>query len=221
VYVVGWDDYIAPLAANGRDSLDRVLAALQRRRKSAHVELARTLRSDACRDVLASWREWLDDPGVVPLDHRRLGPVVARRVAKAQAKILADGRAITPDTPAERLHDLRKDTKKLRYLLECFGSLFPAKERKAFVSQLKALQDNLGEHQDAEVHLAQLRELAHDLHARATVDTDALLAMGRLSDHLDRRRAEERAAFVDRFAAYDTKANRRALDAMIRKASAG
>ena len=83
------------------------------------------------------------------------------------------------------------------------------------------MQDNLGEHQDAEVHLAQLRELAHDLHARATVDTDALLAMGRLSDHLDRRRAEERAAFVDRFASYDTKANRRTLKAMLRKVSAG
>jgi CHAD domain-containing protein len=219
VYVIGWDDYVAPLAATGRDSLDRVLVALQRRRKAAHAELARTLRSDACRAVLDGWREWLTDPDVAPLDDRHLGPVVARRVAKAQAKVLSDGRAITPDTPAERLHDLRKDAKKLRYLLECFGSLFPNKPRKAFVSQLKALQDNLGEHQDAEVHLAQLRELAHDLHARATVDTDALLAMGRLSDLLDRRRAEERAAFVERFAAYDTKANRRALKALLRKAS--
>jgi hypothetical protein len=45
--------------------------------------------------------------------------------------------------------------------------------------------------------------------------------MGRLSDHLHRRRAEERSAFVERFAAYDTKANRRTLDAMLRKASAG
>jgi CHAD domain-containing protein len=221
VYVVGWDDYVAPLAAEGRDSLDRVLAALQRRRKAAHAELARTLRSDACREVLDGWTRWLADPHVSPLDARHLGPVVARRVAKAQHKVLTDGRSITPDTPAERLHDLRKDTKKLRYLLECFGSLFPAKDRKAFVAQLKALQDNLGEHQDAEVHLAQLRDLAHDLHARATVDTDALLAMGRLSDHLDRRRAEERAAFVDRFAAYDTKANHRILDAMLRKASNG
>ena len=140
---------------------------------------------------------------------------MADRIEKAQNKVLRDGRAITPASPGERLHDLRKDAKKLRYLLECFGSLFPADERKAFVSQLKDLQDNLGEHQDAEVHLAQLRDLAHDLHERSVVDTDALLAMGRLSDQLERRRAEERAAFAKRFAQYDRKSNRKALARML------
>jgi CHAD domain-containing protein len=112
------------------------------------------------------------------------------------------------------LHDLRKDAKKLRYLLECFGGLFPAKPRRAFVGQLKALQDNLGEHQDAEVHLAQLRVLARELHAEG-VDADVLLAMGRLGDQLERRRRQERDDFAARFAAYDTKANRRALDELI------
>lgn len=219
VYVLGWDDYIAPLGPGDRGSLDRVLVELEKRRKAAHLELARALRSDECRELLDSWRLWLAALAVEPTDDLRLGPFVAKRIAKAQHKVLTDGRAITPSSPPERLHDLRKDTKKLRYLLECFGSLFPNKARKAFVSQLKALQDNLGEHQDAEVHLAQLRDLAHDLHARATVDTDALLAMGRLSDHLDRRRTEERAAFVERFAAYDTKANRRVLESLLRRVS--
>jgi CHAD domain-containing protein len=221
VYVLGWEDYTSPLGSVDRGSLDRVLVELQKRRRSAHADLARALSSDECGELLYSWRSWLTDPTVVPTDDRRLGSVVVKRIAKAQHKVLTDGRAITPTSPPERLHDLRKDTKKLRYLLECFGSLFPKKGRKAFVSQLKALQDNLGEHQDAEVHLAQLRELAHDLHARATVDTDALLAMGRLSDHLHRRRAEERVAFVERFAAYDTKANRRALKSLLRGAASG
>jgi len=211
VYVLGWDAYVAPLAASGTSSLDRVLAELEARRRKAHADLAAALRSEMCRRLLDSWRAWLVDPDVEAVEEQVIGPVIAERIAKAQDKVLTDGRAITPSSPPERLHDLRKDTKKLRYLLECFGSLFPTKPRKAFVSQLKALQDNLGEHQDAEVHLAQLRELAHDLHERATVDTDALLAMGRLSDHLDRRRAEERAGFVERFAAYDSKANRKAL----------
>lgn len=211
VYVLGWDDYVGPLALDDPRSLDRVLAELEARRLAAHAELADVLRSDRCRGVLDSWQRWLVDPDVVGETDAPIGPVVAKRIAKAQDKVLTDGRSITPASPPERLHDLRKDTKKLRYLLECFGSLFATKPRKAFVNQLKALQDNLGEHQDAEVHLAELRDLAHDLHARATVDTDALLAMGRLSDHLDRRRARERADFVERFAAYDTKANRRIL----------
>lgn len=221
VYVLGWDGYVAPLALHDPTSLDRVRTELEARRQVAHAELVSVLRSDACHDVLDGWRRWLVDPDVVASHEQHIGPVIAKRIAKAQDKVLTDGRAITPAAPPEWLHDLRKETKKLRYLLECFGSLFPTKARKAFVGQLKALQDNLGEHQDAEVHLAQLRDLAHDLHARAFVDADALLAMGRLSDHLDRRRAQERADFVERFAAYDTKANRRSLAGLLDEVADG
>ena len=186
VHVIGWDAYVAPLSDVDRRALGRVLSEVEARRRTAHAQLADVLRSAATHDVLDGWRSWLDDPEVGPVDAQPLGPFVAHRIAKAQKKVLRDGRLIDPASPAERLHDLRKDTKKLRYLLECFGGLFKAKPLKTFVSQLKALQDNLGEHQDAEIHLGQLRELAHDLHERATLDTDALLAMGSLSDHLDR-----------------------------------
>ncbi len=88
-----------------------------------------------------------------------------RRIEKAEQRLIDHGRAITPDTPAEDVHEVRKDAKRLRYLLECFGSLLPTTERKAFVKRLKALQDNLGEHQDAEVHADMLRTMAGELPA--------------------------------------------------------
>ncbi|MGH9275859.1 MAG: CHAD domain-containing protein [Acidimicrobiales bacterium] len=219
VHVLGWDDYLAPLSDVDRRALDRVLAEVEARRRDAHTELADVLQSDTTRDLLATWRSWLTDPDVEATDPQPLGPFVARRIAKAQDNVLRDGRSIDPTTPAERLHDLRKDTKKLRYLLECFGGLFKAKPLGAFVSQLKALQDNLGEHQDAEVHLGQLQELAHQLHERATVDAEALHAIDRLGDHLDRRRRHERERFAKRFAAYDRKANRKTLDTLLRRAA--
>jgi CHAD domain-containing protein len=221
VYVAGWDAYIAPLGLDGGSGLDKVKSEIEDRRRLAHAELSAVLRNDACGDLIDGWRAWLADPSLEVRPKPHLGPVVARRIEKAQDKVLTDGRAITASSPGERLHDLRKDTKKLRYLLECFGTLLPADERKAFVSQLKALQDNLGEHQDAEVHLAQLRDLAHDLHERAVVDTDALLAMGRLSDVLERRRSDERSSFAERFANYDRKANRKALETMLARVRKG
>ncbi len=45
--------------------------------------------------------------------------------------------------------------------------------------------------------------------------------MGRLSDHLDRRRQHERDDFARRFAAYDTKANARVLEQLLREAADG
>lgn len=220
VYVLGWDDLVAPIGADDPGALDRVRDELQARRLAAHRALANALRSETCHDVLSSWRGWLDGPADAP-SGRSLGPLVAQRTQRAQDRLLAHGRAIDADAPAEDLHDLRKDAKKLRYLLECFGSLHPTKARKAFVGQLKALQDNLGDHQDAEVHLEHLRELARDLHDRSRVDADTLLAMGRITDHLERRRQAERDDFMERFKAYDTKANRRALEALLAQAAAG
>ncbi len=220
VYVLGWDDLVAPIAGEDHLALDKVRSELQARRLAAHRALANALRSETCHDLLTSWRQWLETPDGAP-SGRALGPLVAQRTERAQERLLAHGRAITAASPAEDLHDLRKDAKKLRYLLECFGSLHATKARKAFVSQLKELQDNLGEHQDAEVHLEHLRELARDLHDRGRVDADTLLAMGRITDHLERRRQAEREAFLGRFRAYDTKANGRALTLLLADAAAG
>jgi CHAD domain-containing protein len=214
VYLLGWDAYVAPLGSEERASLETVRAALCTRQRAAHRELSEQLRSPRAHSLLEGWQRWLTDPEVDERGAGPIGPVVAKRIAAAQSTVLRDGRRIHPDSPGERLHDLRKDAKKLRYLLECFGGLFPSKPRRAFVGQLKALQDNLGEHQDAEVHFGQLRVLARELHDDG-VGADVLLAMGRLSDQLERRRREEREAFAARFAAYDTKANRRALDDLL------
>ena len=108
----------------------------------------------------------LDDDQRVDRAARPLGRLVGKRIARAHGVLIDNGRLIGPDTPAEHFHDLRKDAKKLRYLLECFGGMLPDKPRKQYVKRLKALQDNLGEHQDAEVHVALLRDIAGELDAR-------------------------------------------------------
>lgn len=146
---------------------------------------------------------------------RPLGPVVLKRIVEAQDQLLARGRAIGPATEAEELHELRKDAKRLRYLLECFGGLLPASARKPFVQRLKALQDNLGEHQDTEVHTAQLKAMNQELHGAPGVTADTLLAMGRLTEVFGRRRLQAREEFAARFSAYDTKQTARALTSLL------
>jgi len=212
VYVLGWGDLVATLDASDRAAVQPLLDALDADRRRAQAKMARVLSSTRTAGLLADWRAWLDDAEVEPDSRSRtVGDVIASRIDRAQSVLLDEGRAITPDSPAEALHDLRKDAKKLRYLLECFGSLFPAPPRKAFVGQLKALQDNLGTFQDLEVQINELRELAHVLHSRSGTSADTLLATGRLIDHLEQARHRERDDFVDRFAAYDTSDNRRRL----------
>jgi CHAD domain-containing protein len=218
VYLLEWDSYVAPLEPSVAAALAPVRSELEERRRSAHDGLAAGLRSERYEELVAGWERWLRDPsdaGETAHGASPVGPLVADRIAAAQARLLEHGRAITPASPPDALHDLRKDAKRLRYLLECFGSLLDVKPRKAFVQRLKALQDNLGAHQDAEVHVALLRELAETLHGATAVDAAALLAMGQLTEVLDRRRLGEREDFAARFADYDTSTTARTLDRLL------
>jgi CHAD domain-containing protein len=142
-----------------------------------------------------------------------IGAVTADRIRKAQRRLLDAGRAITPETPAEHVHDVRKDAKKLRYLLECFAGLLPPGDRKAFVKRLKRLQDLLGAHQDAEVQAASLRTAADEL--PSTTSPATYLAVGRLVEQLETARHASREGFADRFAEYDSAPTRATLREML------
>ncbi len=223
VYLLEWPRYTDPFDEEVASTLEPVRDLLERRRAEAHDELAGALRSERATGLMATWRTWLEQPlggdDLPARAGRPLGPLVARRIARAHGVVLERGRLVGPDTPAEPVHDLRKDAKRLRYLLECFGSLLPNRARGQFVKRLKALQDNLGEHQDAAVHVGLLRGIAHELH-HAGASADTLVAIGRLTEQLDQRRLAARAEFAGRFADFDTPATRRNLERLLREIAA-
>ena len=223
VYLLEWSRYTDPLGGEAARELEPVRDLLEQRCEEVHTELESALCSDRAAAVMGEWRTWLDEPlgnaGIPARGVRPLGLVVAKRIGRAHATLLERGRLIGPDTPAEQVHDLRKDAKKLRYLLECFGSLLPEGPRKQYVKRLKALQDNLGEHQDAAVHVEMLQDLVRQLgETGAAVDTprfEMMVAIGRLTERLDQQRLAARAEFAERFADYDTPKTQHALDAVI------
>jgi CHAD domain-containing protein len=86
--------------------------------------------------------------------------------------------------------------------------------RKAFVRRLKSFQDNLGEHHDAAIHIVALRTISRELDSgRGSPET--MLAIGQLIAQIDQRRVATRLEFAEHFAAYDTKATQRDLDAAL------
>jgi CHAD domain-containing protein len=147
-----------------------------------------------------------------------MGRVAADRISAAQVRLVSHGRAIDPSSPAEDLHELRKDAKRLRYLLECFGDVIPGAARRVFVQRLKSLQDNLGEFQDTEVHAAQLRAFSEELIGGPTT-TATFVAIGQLAERFELRRQGARQEFGRRFETYDTKETTRILDGLLRSAA--
>jgi CHAD domain-containing protein len=221
VYQIEWPDYTAALDAAATEALVPLRKHLGVERQAAHAELAAQLSSPRASAAVDAWSEWLDGPvDVTALGDRGLEPLpktVGRRVRRAHRRMVERGRTIKPSTPAETVHELRKDAKKLRYVIECFGGLYDKAARTAFVSRLKALQDTLGAHQDAEVHANALRTIADDPGRRWSADT--LMAIGQLVERLEQRRAASRDELADRFGAFDRKDTAKALKDLL--ASAG
>jgi CHAD domain-containing protein len=205
VYVHGFDSLRELVPPASRADLQPLLALLIERRRRARCEMEEALRSPRAIRLLAEWGALLqataESPGHDgPEGSRPIGELAGARIRKLYRRMVRMGRPIGPSSPPESYHELRKQGKELRYMLELFGApLYPSDVVKPMIKTLKALQDVLGHHQDRHVQVGLLRSLEEQLGdepaARAAVRT--LIA----SLHEDERGARARfAERCDRFA---------------------
>lgn len=198
------EPFDATLPAELRGQTGPLREAVAAQACKAHQRLAVRLRSAAHRRFLAAWGRFLDRPPprrpVAAAARQPIEPLASRRIWKLYRRLLREGRAIAPDSPAEALHELRKTAKKLRYQMEVFAGLYPAERLAVSLKWLKKLQNLLGAFQDASVQVERLRELADRFRERGA-PTATLLAIGgtitRLLDERQRLRARYAAVFED------------------------
>src|SRR5450631_639788 len=223
VLVLMVPELAAMLPVQVRGDLEPLRVMLTEQNASAYGQLGADLRSAQFTDFVAAYRSELAD--------LIAAPAASHWAAGAMRRVVRQGSQITEASAPEVLHDLRKACKELRYCLQLFEPLWvhdtesgsdgqsgskPGDDagRREFVVELKALQDNLGMYQDSDVQNATLRRWAE------SADTEPLpaptvLAIGRLSVHLEAAQAAARAAFADRFKQFTSPANRRRFTALI------
>lgn len=184
------------LVAAEPSDLGPFAAHLRRRRTAERRALVRGLRSARFTRLLADWEQALNELAAAEHtdgDHvdedagsgaPTAGELADRSITRTFRRVARDGGSITPDSPAEDLHSLRKRCKELRYALEVFSGVIDKTARKQAVTDLKGLQDVLGRFQDSEVQRHALREFAEEMVADGT-SAGAVLAMGELVGHLD------------------------------------
>lgn len=213
VHLLEFDDMADAAQAAAPEDLEPVRAYLERARIGARRRLARELRSPRFAALTGDWRKALVEvrDGRPRRGTRTVRTVAARKTRAAYDKVLKKGAAITPDSPPESLHDLRKRAKELRYALEFFAPLHPAEEYAKALGDLKKLQDCLGEYQDTQVQIEEIRAQAEAmLSDRAhPVSAATLLAMGEIIAGLGQRQRAARDVFARRFAAFTSVQSRR------------
>jgi CHAD domain-containing protein len=214
VYLLEFERFRTALPDGAHVDLDPLERLLADRRSFERRRMVRALRSERARTLLAGWAAFLDGLVELPTDERPdaarpIREVAGARIARVYRRMVKLGDSIEEDGPPEALHELRKQGKELRYLLEFFASLFPARVTGQMVKSLKALQDILGRFQDAQVQATMLQSLREEVAAREG-GAAALMAMGLLVDRLARDQHEARSHFEERFAAFASE-GRRAL----------
>jgi CHAD domain-containing protein len=192
----------ARLTSGRPEDLEPLALHLIRLRTGERRRLVRGLRSARFERLRARWRASLEE--LATWDGQpRAGPtaaeVGAQRLATADRRVLRLGSRITPASPAEDLHNLRKRCKELRYLLEVFTPLLDPADARGAVKELRTLQDVLGTFQDSETQREAIYALAADMMARGSASAPTILAMGEIAARLQEDQDSSRAKFAARF----------------------
>jgi CHAD domain-containing protein len=215
VYLLEFEAMRALVPRSIARDLDALQSVLAKRRLAARRRMVRALRSERAGSLLSRWSSFLqrlkEDAGgagghdaAVPI-----GAIAGERIAKVYTRMVRMGEAIDSQSPPGDYHELRKQGKELRYLLELFGApLYPEGVVKPMIRSLKALQDVLGRHQDREVQVGTLRSLSDAVSAVADGPA-ALMAMGVLVERLEEEQLAARGQFAARFAAFASRGQRK------------
>jgi triphosphatase len=185
--------------------LDRILSITHKRRAEARKNMLEALDSSRYDRLESSFAEML-----------RRGPAAALELAQTNGKGQAD-EVVTAAAPAlvsdryrkwrkaakrldessspEAFHDARKKGKRLRYTLEFVSEVY-GKPVQKLVKHLKALQDDLGDHQDAVVAAAYLRELGTTT-GEARVPRGVAFTMGVYAERCTREAKDLRSVVPD------------------------
>jgi len=148
--------------------LNRILAITHERREEARENMLEVLDSVRYERLLSSFAEMLRLGPAAELElaqangNERAGepvtaaapPLISRRYRKWRKA----AKRLDETSPPEAFHDVRKKGKRLRYTLEFVSEVYGEPVQK-LVEPLKALQDDLGDHQDAVIAARYLREL--------------------------------------------------------------
>ena len=236
VHLLDFEETARALRAAKPDDLEPFRAYLEQRRIKEFRALTRGLRSIRFTNLTREWRAALTKVRDSS-DNARRGATVrsgqsirragetaatlaAERTRRAFHKVAKRGAAITPASPHESLHDLRKRCKELRYALEFFAPLHDPAAYGKVVGDLKRLQDCLGQFQDTEVQIYEIRTLAAAMLAANEAPAVTLLAMGEVTAGLAARQAAARADFERRFAAFAGPDGQRRMSVLLRGGAA-
>lgn len=212
VYLLSETSYISRLPEDLQPGLKNLFSSLLEERKKGHQKVSDFLDSNGYNKVVKYWENFLNSPQKLkipeaPASNRPILHISQRIIYKRYKKIFKLIGAVRNHTPDEKIHELRIECKKLRYLLEFFSSLFPPKKMKFLIRQLKKLQNNLGLYNDYYVQTKMLKSYLESINLNEKSSLLEAAAIGALISELNQEQDEVRKTFQETFAKFNSQKN--------------
>jgi CHAD domain-containing protein len=181
--------------------LAALLAFLSRKQLHEQGLMERLLDSKRYSALLASWQGFLQDapPGASEPAGAALPlvQVTSQRILRLYRRLVDHAKAVHDKTPADAIHQVRIEAKKLRYLIDATRSLHDRRDLDRIVDRLKKVQSVLGDFNDAQVQERNLVSFGSALLEAGAGESGVLLTVGRLAENA-RNRAVSLRPKVDR-----------------------
>jgi CHAD domain-containing protein len=164
--------YYPNLPAEEQEVLDKALLTLLKQRRRALKGVRAVLEHKSYQLLKRSIEDWLEEPLFRAIEHLPIAEVLPDLLLPQISEFFLhpawllgteyqDGKVKVCDLNAESveqklaaegtiLHDLRKQAKRVRYLMNLFGEFY-SETYEVYVEDVKAIQECLGEIQDSEV----------------------------------------------------------------------
>lgn len=188
--------------------LDRMFDMFAEERQDTHKALSRHLRSKAYDREIDKLAKLFDSRKKLQRGPNADLPAydfACKLIWKRYRKICKVAAGLDADSADEEVHQLRIHCKKLRYLMEFFGPVFPESDFKKLIKPLKRLQDNLGLFNDSSVQQESLQAFVAGLdHGDQAGNLELAQSVGALVAVLHQRQLEERGKVVDSFAHFNS-----------------
>jgi CHAD domain-containing protein len=207
VYLLDQEKMESLIPQNSRKHIRPFFQDLAHKRITELSNLRAELKEDQFSQILVDWKQYLSNNRTTdnPPMYRKSAKsadilsVAKKQIQKALKILITNGSLITKDCPDAKLHALRIDCKKLRYLLEFYSSLFPPKETEIFISNLKNLQDCLGSFNDRSVQQITLTHYLESLKNPSPNSIKLATALGILIGKLHNDQENLRKSFFQYF----------------------
>ncbi len=198
-------EYVRSLPPVLRPALEPMFADFETARAAEHSAVVHRLKSPPFRRRLRELAAAFDKDTLLPASSHSdeaVGPLVFKRILKRYRKIRDAAVPPGADTPDEAVHELRIQTKRLRYLLEFFSELLPAGETAPLEKSLRRLQNRLGDFNDCSVHQKFFLEYWDGRRDGPAPASGLPLALGGLVTALYLRQQEQRSGIQSALAAF-------------------